>query len=61
MKPHIEGTQESCQQLTEGYIESLIDSLNEIFLDIRLFNLAKLFIPCYYPEERHNREKNSER
>ena len=61
MKPHIEGTQESCQQLTEGYIESLIDSLNEIFPDLHLFNAVKLFSPCYYSEERHSREKNPER
>jgi hypothetical protein len=61
MKPCIEGTEESCQQLTEGYIESLIDSLNERFPDLPLFNAAKLFSPCYYPEERHSREKNSER
>ena len=61
MKPCIEGTEESCQQLTEGYIETLIDSLNERFPDLHLFNAAKLFSPCYYPEERRNREKNSER
>ena len=57
----IEGTQESFQQLIEGYIESLIDSLNERFLDLHLFNATKLFSPCYYPKERHNLEKNSER
>lgn len=61
MKPCIEGTQESCQQLTEGYIETLIDSLNERFPDLHLFNAAKLFSPCYYSEERRSREKNSER
>ena len=61
MKPCIEGTQESCQQLTEGYIESLIDSLNERFPDLHLFNAAKLFSPCYYPEERRSRERNSDR
>ena len=61
MKPHIEGTQESCQQLTKGYIDSLINSLNERFLDLHVFNATKLLSPCYYPKERHNREKNSER
>ena len=49
VEPCIEGTQESCEQLTQGYIESLIDSLNEIFQDLHLFNEAKLFSPCYYP------------
>ena len=58
MKPCIEGTQENCEQLIEGYIESLIDSLNEIFLGLHLFNAAKFFNPCYYPEEHHIHEKN---
>ena len=59
MEPCIEGTQESFQQLTQGYIESLIDSLKEILLDIHLFNATKLFSPCYYPEERRSPERNS--
>lgn len=61
MKPCIEGTKESCQQLIKGYIETLIDFLNERFSDLHLFNAAKLFSPCYYLEERCNCEKNSER
>lgn len=60
MKGCIKGTQESCQQLTEGYIESLIDSLHERFPDLHLFNATKLFIPCYYLEERSSLEKNLE-
>jgi len=53
LKPCIEGTQESCQQLTKHYIESLIDSLNKRFSYLHLFNTAKLFSLYYYPEERH--------
>ena len=60
MKPHVEGTQESCQHLTKGYIQSLIDCLNERFLDLPLFNVAKLFSPSYYPSDCLTRDNISE-
>ncbi|GLJ15221.1 hypothetical protein SUGI_0248780 [Cryptomeria japonica] len=61
MQPCVEGTQQSCQRLTEGYIQSLIDCLNEIFPDLPLFNAAKLFNPSYYPSDRQTRVNVTER
>ncbi|XP_059070451.1 uncharacterized protein LOC131860102 [Cryptomeria japonica] len=61
MQPRIEGTKQSCQCLTEGYIQSLIDSLNERFPDLPLFNAAKLFSPSYYPLYHQTRDNVSKR
>ncbi|XP_057813067.2 uncharacterized protein LOC131027099 [Cryptomeria japonica] len=61
MQPRIEGTKQSCQLLTEGYIQSLIESLNERSPDLPLFNAAKLFSPSYYPSDHQTQDNVSER
>ena len=60
-KPCIEGSLESCKELAKYYVQTLVDSLNGRFPNLDFFNSTRLFSPCHYLEDVHDREQNSKR
>jgi hypothetical protein len=45
----VEGSLEQCMMLGAQYVQKIIDSLNDRFLDLSIFNAARLFSPKHYP------------
>ena len=59
MATRIDGSLDSCIQLTRNYVQVLIESFNSRFPDLHLFNAARLFSPCHYPSDLYVRETNA--
>ena len=49
------GSLEDCITLGRLYVQNVIDSLNDRFPDLPIFNAAKLFNPKHYPMDALNR------
>ena len=45
------GLFDACKELTQKYVQTVIDSLHVRFLDMRVFNATKNFSPISYPME----------
>ena len=59
METCINGSLESCIQLTRKYVQALVESFNSRFPDLHLFNSARLFSPFHYPLAFYVRETNA--
>ena len=57
---NVEGTLEQCKILGASYVQKVIDSLNNRFLDLPIFTSAKLFNPKHYPLDDHDRGQLTE-
>jgi hypothetical protein len=45
----VEGSLEQCMMLGAQYVQKIIDSFNDHFPDLSIFNTASLFRPKHYP------------
>ena len=60
METFINGSLESCIQLTRNYFQELIESFNSRFPEVlHLLNLGRLFSPFHYPSDIYVRENNA--
>jgi hypothetical protein len=48
---HRDDSLEKCMNMQANYLQIVVDSLNERFLDILVFTASKLFSPKYFPVE----------
>jgi hypothetical protein len=46
-----------CKLIAVEYVQKIIDALNERFLDLPIFNAAKLFSPKCYPVDEEDRTR----
>jgi hypothetical protein len=56
METCIDGSLESCIQLTINYVQALLESFNSRFPDLHIVNASRLFSPCHYPSDLYVRE-----
>jgi hypothetical protein len=61
MRSCIDGSLASCIELSQHYVQTIIDGLNAWFPDLSLFNAAKLFNACYYIDDDVIRDINAKR
>lgn len=48
---HVDDSLEKCMNMQANYVQVVVDSFNERFLDFLVFNASKLFSPKYFPIE----------
>lgn len=46
-----EDTQKECKMVGAMYVQLVVNSLNERFNEIHIFNASKLLCPKYYPSD----------
>ena len=51
-----EVTQKECNMMESMYVQASVDSLNERFLDLLVFNASIFFSPKYYPSDEEVRK-----
>jgi hypothetical protein len=61
MRLCIDGSLASCIELSQHYVQTIIDGLNARLTNLSLFNAAKLFNPCHSPDDDVIRDSNAKR